>query len=92
MFTLIFALLLLGTVAAGFRQVLLHLDGMFGDFTAETFLLTKLPKGIIYLFPLHIGFNCFGQLLTLCKQLPNFCLQILLMGFKLCQRVDTISG
>ena len=65
---------------------------MFGNFSAETLLLAKLPKSAVYLFPLCVCFNSFGQLLTFCKQLPNFCLQILLVIFKLCQRVDTISG
>lgn len=89
---LLFTLLLFGAVAAGFGKVLLHLDRMFSDFSAKAFLLTKLPERVAYLLPLRICFNSFGQLLTFCKQLPNFCLQILLVGFKLCQRINTISG
>ena len=68
-----FTLLLFGVVAAGFGQVLLHLDGVFSDFSTKAFLLAKLPEGAAYLFPLCICFSSFGQLLTFCKQLPNFC-------------------
>ena len=33
-----------------------------------------------------------GQLLTLCQQLPNFCLQGLSVSFQLCQRINIVSG
>jgi len=34
----------------------------------------------------------FGQLLTLCQQLPNFRLQGLSVSFQLCQRINIVSG
>lgn len=91
-FTLLFTLLLFGAVAAGFGEVLLYLDRMFCDFSAKMFLAAELPESVAYLLPLCIRFSSFGQLLTFCKQLPNFCLQILLVGFELCQRINAISG